>query len=121
MAGQSYQLAGTNAYATPDAANVGLSSGLDTRLSDYVSSFTIAPNSIFSFVAKGRFDVNTFAARRIDLVINYNLGRWTGSIQFANYQAQPVIGYYVRRQGLAFRRAIRSATIISRRATSPST
>ena len=30
VAGQSAQLAGTNAYATPDAANVGLSSGLDT-------------------------------------------------------------------------------------------
>jgi len=102
IAGQSYQLAGTNSYATPDAANVGLSSGLDTRRSDYVGAVTIAPNSIFSFVAKSRFDVNSMAARRVDLLATYNIGRLTGSVQFANYEAQPVIGYDVRREGLAF-------------------
>ncbi|MGA7386244.1 MAG: LPS-assembly protein LptD [Methylocella sp.] len=102
LGGQSYQLAGTNSYATPDAANVGLSSGLDTRLSDYVGAFTIAPNSIFSFIAKARFDVSSLAARRVDLITNYNFGALTGSIQFADYEAQPVIGYDVRREGLAF-------------------
>ncbi len=101
IGGQSYQLAGTNSYATPDAANVGLSSGLDTRLSDYVSALTIAPNSIFSFVAKARFDVSSLAARRLDLITNYNFGALTGSIQFADYEAQPVIGYDVRREGLS--------------------
>ena len=101
IGGQSYQLAGTNSYATPDAANVGLSSGLDTRRSDYVSAFTIAPNSIFSFVAKARFDVSSLAARRLDLITNYNFGALTGSIQFADYEAQPVIGYDVRREGLS--------------------
>ena len=101
IGGQSYQLAGTNSYATPDAANVGLSSGLDTRLSDYVGAFTIAPNSIFSFIAKARFDVSSLAARRVDLITNYNFGALTGSIQFADYEAQPVIGYDVRREGLS--------------------
>ncbi|MGH6799903.1 MAG: LPS-assembly protein LptD [Methylocella sp.] len=101
IGGQSYQLAGTNSYATPDAANVGLSSGLDTRRSDYVSAATFAPNSIFSFIAKARFDVSSLAARRVDLITNYNFGALTGSIQFANYQAQPVIGYAVRREGLS--------------------
>jgi LPS-assembly protein len=100
MAGQSYQLAGTNSYATPDAANVGLSSGLDTRLSDYVASFTAAPNSIVSFLAKARFDVNSLAARRIDISTNLNFGALTSSIQYANYEAQPLIGYGVRREGL---------------------
>jgi LPS-assembly protein len=101
IGGQSYQLAGTNSYATPDAANVGLSSGLDTRLSDYVSAFTIAPSSIFSFIAKARFDVSSLAVRRLDLITNYNFGALTGAIQFADYEAQPVIGYAVRRQGLS--------------------
>ncbi|MEJ0095341.1 MAG: LPS-assembly protein LptD [Methylocella sp.] len=101
IAGQSYQVAGTNSYATPDAANVGLSSGLDTRRSDYVTGLTVAPNAILSFTAKTRLDVDTFAPRRIDLVTAYNLGAWTGNIQYANYQAQPVIGYYVRREGLS--------------------
>ncbi len=101
VGGQSYQVAGTNSYATPDAANVGLSSGLDTRLSDYVGAFTLAPIPVLSFTAKGRFDVDTLEARRIDLVGTYNLGAWTGGIQYANYQSQPVIGYYVRREGLS--------------------
>ena len=43
-----------------------------------------------------------FDARRVDLIANYNFGALTGSVQFANYQAQPVIGYDVRREGLAF-------------------
>ncbi len=101
IGGQSYQLAGTNSYATPDAANVGLSSGLDTRRSDYVGAVTIAPTAIFSIVGKARFDADTLQARRVDLIASYNLGALTGSIQFANYLAQPVIGYDVRREGLA--------------------
>jgi len=101
IGGQSYQVAGTNSYATPDAANVGLSSGLDTRASDYVGAFTIAPNSIFSFIAKARFDVDSLAVRRLDLSANYNFGALTGAIQFADYEAQPVIGYDVRREGLS--------------------
>lgn len=102
IAGQSYQVAGVNSYATPDAANVGLSSGLDTRASDYVTGFSFAPNTVFSLTAKTRLDVNTFAPRRIDVIGSYNFGAWTGSIQYANYEAQPVIGYYVRREGLSF-------------------
>jgi LPS-assembly protein len=101
IGGQSYQVAGTNSYATPDAANVGLSSGLDTRRSDYVSALTIVPNPIFSFIAKARFDVDSLAARRLDLLATYNFGALTGVIQFANYEAQPVIGYDVRREGLS--------------------
>jgi len=99
--GQSYQVAGTNSYATPDAANVGLSSGLDTRRSDYVGSFTIAPTPIFALIAKSRFDVDTLAPRRVDVGLNANFGPLTGNASFADYQAQPLIGYYVHRQGLA--------------------
>jgi LPS-assembly protein len=100
IAGQSYQVAGTNSYATADAANVGLSSGLDTPASDYVAAFTLVPGPILSFTAKGRFDEATLEPRRIDLISNINLGAWTGSVQFADYQAQPVIGYDVTREGL---------------------
>lgn len=101
IAGQSYQVAGTNAYAQPDAANVGLSSGLDTRMSDYIGALTVVPNSSISFIAKGRFDVMTFEPRRIDLGTALKVGGFTGNIQYANYTAQPVIGYDVRREGLA--------------------
>jgi LPS-assembly protein len=101
IAGQSYQVAGANSYATPDAANIGLSSGLDTRLSDYVGAFTIAPGGPINFTAKGRFDEATLEPRRVDLIASGNFGALTTNIQYANYQAQPVIGYDVRREGLA--------------------
>ena len=100
--GQSLQVAGRNGFATADAANVGLSSGLDTRRSDYVGRFAIAPNSTFSFVAKARFDAKTFEPRRIDLIAGATFGPLNVSAQYANYSAQPVIGFDVRRQGLTF-------------------
>ena len=64
LLGQSIQLAGMNSYSTADAANVGLSSGLDTRASDIVGRFAFAPNSKITFVAKGRFDKDSLEARR---------------------------------------------------------
>ena len=102
MAGQSRQLGGRNSYATPDAANVGLSSGLDTRSSDYVGRIAFAPNGMVSFVAKGRFDPSTLRARRIDLVAGMTFGGLTATAQYANYEAQTLIGFDKRRQGLSF-------------------
>ena len=101
MAGQSFQLAGKNAYATPDAANIGLSSGLDTRRSDFVARAAFAPNSTFNFVAKSRFDQNTLAMRRLDLMTTANIGALELGLQYANYQAQPLLGYDQRREGLS--------------------
>jgi LPS-assembly protein len=101
IVGQSAQIAGTNAYSTPDAANIGLSSGLDKRLSDYVAGATLSPLPLISFGASGRFDSGTLENRRVDLTTQLNFGALTGGVQFANYQAQPVIGYDVRREGLA--------------------
>ena len=101
MVGQSFQLAGRNSYATPDMANIGLSSGLDTRASDLVSRFAIAPNSTFSFIAKGRFDPDTFNLRRFDMMANATIGPVTGSLQYARYEAQPLIGYDKRREGVS--------------------
>ncbi len=102
MAGQSFQLAGRNSYATPDAANVGLSSGLDSRRSDYVGRIAFAPNGMLSFVAKARFDQANMHLRRLDLVAGATLGPLTATAQYANYSAQPIIGFDVRRQGLSF-------------------
>ena len=101
MVGQSFQLAGRNSYGTPDMANIGLSSGLDTRRSDLVSRFAIAPNSTFSFIAKGRFDPDTFNLRRFDMMANATIGPITGSLQYARYEAQPLIGYDKRREGVS--------------------
>ncbi len=101
MAGQSFQVAGLNSYATPDAANIGLSSGLDTRRSDYVTRFAFAPNSTFNFMAKGRFDPTNFALRRLDYLMTANVGAFELGLQYARYQAQPLLGFDQRREGLS--------------------
>jgi LPS-assembly protein len=100
--GQSHQLAGVNPYATPDAANIGLSSGLDTKASDYISRFTYSPNSNYAIVAKARFDEATWAMRRFDVAATAHYGPLLFSTQFANYEQQPLIGYIYRREGLQF-------------------
>ncbi len=101
MIGQSMQLAGSNSYASPDAANVGLSSGLDKKRSDVVARLAYAPNSMFSFIAKSRIDPDTREVKRIDLMANMNFGTFETSLQYARYTAQPLIGYDQRREGLA--------------------
>ncbi|WP_457796948.1 LPS-assembly protein LptD [Methylocystis sp. S23] len=101
MVGQSSQIAGSNSYSTADAANVGLNSGLDSRVSDLVGRFAFAPNAFVSFVAKGRFDKSDLNAKRIDLFSTFNFEPVTLQLQYANYASQPAIGFDMRRQGLS--------------------
>lgn len=102
MVGQSYHLAGVNSYASPDAANVGISSGLDSRMSDIVTRAQFSSGSMFSFIAKTRLDATTYALRRLDLVAALNWGPLQASMNFARYDAQPLIGFEKMRQGVAF-------------------
>ena len=102
MVGQSYQLAGTNTYATADAAHVGIASGLDTRQSDLVTRFALAPNAFTSFMVKGRFDPNDMTMRRLDVAASARFSnKLEGSLQYARYEAQPYIGYDKRREGVS--------------------
>lgn len=100
LVGQSVQVAGINSYATPDAANIGLSSGLDKPVSDYVTRLTYAPSSNYSFITKARFDQADWALRRLDLSARANYGPLAFAVNYANYAAQPIIGYNERREGL---------------------
>jgi LPS-assembly protein len=100
MFGQSAQLAGTNSYATPDAANIGLESGLNTRMSDYVGRVTYTPNSNYTFVTKARFNEANWSLDRLDIGAHAHYGPLDLSAQFANYTQQPQIGYVFRREGM---------------------
>jgi len=102
MFGQSYQLAGINPFAQPDMANIGLESGLETRASNYVSRISYSPNTNYTFVAKAQFDQATWALARFDVAATANYGPLHFSGQFADYEAQPLIGYIYRREGLQF-------------------
>jgi LPS-assembly protein len=101
LVGQSLQVAGQNSFATPDAANVGLSSGLDKRASDIVSRFSFSTASSFAFIAKARFDPNSFEMRRLDMTSTARFGALEATLQYARYTAQPVTGFDRRREGVS--------------------
>ena len=101
LVGQSYQLAGRNSFNSPDAANIGLQSGLDTRASNYVTRVAIAPTSMFAFIAKTQLDPTNFDLKRLDLMANGKFGAVELGVQYARYDAQPLIGFNERREGLS--------------------
>ena len=98
--GQSYQLFGQNSFALGDTTNTGLNSGLDTTRSDYVARFAYQPNSIYTFTSRFRFDNNDFTVRRFELEGTARFDRWTGTLLYGDYAAQPEIGFLDRRQGI---------------------
>jgi len=97
--GQSYQLFGDNSFSNGDITNTGLNSGLDTSRSDYVARVSYQPNRIYSFISRFRFDEADFTLRRLEVEARANFDRWSGSIMYGNYDAQPALGFLTRRQG----------------------
>ncbi len=98
--GQSYQLFGTNSFATGDATNTGLDSGLDTSRSDYVARMQFQPNRIYQFTSRFRFDENDFSLKRLELETTANFDRWRVALLYGDYAAQPELGFLDRRQGV---------------------
>ena len=47
------------------------------------------PNSTFTFTSRFRFDENDFTLQRIELEATANFDRWTISVLYGNYAAQP--------------------------------
>ena len=97
--GQSYSL-WDNSFAQGGIANSGLDSGLDTTRSDYVARATFQPNATYKFSSRFRFDNDTFAVKRTELEAAANFDRWSVSLIYGDYAAQPDIGFLDRRQGL---------------------
>jgi LPS-assembly protein len=98
--GQSYQLFGQNSFALAGPTNTGLDSGLDTARSDYVARATYQPNSILALTSRFRMDEQDFTLRRTELEASANFGRWTTSVMYGNYDAQPALGFLNRREGI---------------------
>jgi LPS-assembly protein len=98
--GQSYQLFGTNSFAVADPTNTGLDSGLETRRSDYVARLSYQPDRIYSLSTRYRFDEDTFALRRFEVEGRANYDRWSLSALYGNYDAQPLLGFLTRREGV---------------------
>ena len=98
--GQSYQLFGQNSFALGGLTNTGLQSGLDTARSDYVARMSYQPNSTFTFTSRFRFDESDFTLQRTELETSANFGRWTTSVMYGSYAAQPALGFLNAREGI---------------------
>ncbi len=98
--GQSYQLFGLNSYAVSDLTNTGINSGLETARSDYVGRFAYQPNSIYTFTTRVRLDEATTQIKRFETEARANFNRWSVSLLYGNYAAQPELGFLTRREGL---------------------
>jgi LPS-assembly protein len=98
--GQSYQIFGQNSYAVGGATNTGLNSGLDTDQSDYVARMVFQPNATYSFSSQFRFDHNDFSVQRTELQASASFDRWSTTVMYGEYAAQPALGFLTDRQGV---------------------
>jgi LPS-assembly protein len=98
--GQSYQLFGLNSYTVQDVTNTGLDSGLDKPRSDYVARINYSPNRTYTFSTRARFDEQTLDVQRFEAEGRASFDRWSVSLMYGNYAAQPELGYLTRREGL---------------------
>jgi LPS-assembly protein len=98
--GQSYQLFGQNSFAIGGATNTGLDTGLDTSRSDYVAGVAYQPNSTLSLTSRFRFDQADFTLQRLEFEAAANFDRWTTTVTYGSYAAQPLLGFLDRREGI---------------------
>ena len=98
--GQSYQLFGLNSFAVQDATNTGLDSGLQNTRSDYVARVNYSPNRTYTFSVRSRMDEATLNINRFEAEGRAAFDRWSVSMLYGNYAAQPQLGYLTRREGL---------------------
>jgi LPS-assembly protein len=91
--GQSFHLAGTNPYASPDLVNVGAASGLDTDRSDYVGMVGLSSPTGLSLAAGARFDQSNFDLRRTDVSAAYTSRPLSVSGVYSFIEAQPDYGF----------------------------
>jgi LPS-assembly protein len=98
--GQSYQLFGLNSFAVADVTNTAVDSGLEHAKSDYVGSVSYSPNRTYTFSVRARVDEQTSEVNRFEAEGRANFDRWSVSLMYGDYAAQPDIGYLTRREGI---------------------
>jgi LPS-assembly protein len=108
--GQSYQLFGLNSFAVQDVTNTAVDSGLQTPKSDYVASLSYSPNRTYTFSTRARFDQATGSVQRFEAEGRANFDRWSVSVLYGDYGAQPDIGYLTRREGVLVSGSVKIAS-----------
>jgi len=98
--GQSYQLFGLNSFAVRDLTNTGVDSGLQRAASDYVASAEYSPNRTYTFSVRTRLDQQTLNINRFEAEGRASFDRWSVSLLYGDYAAQPDLGILTRRTGI---------------------
>jgi LPS-assembly protein len=92
--GESYQIAGQNAYDNAFYAT----SGLATDASDYVGGLYLQASSNLHFSAQSRFNQSTLAIERTDLGSSANYGPIQLGVNYANVSGEPGLALGATRQ-----------------------
>ncbi len=105
LLGQSFQLAGDNAYANPGVDANGDPvfspfSGLESSRSDYVLGAYIAPTNAFRLISQSRFDEAELDLRRQDAAVVAEVGPFSASVIYAYTASDPEAGIDDEQQDL---------------------
>jgi LPS-assembly protein len=65
-----------------------------------VARLSYQPDGTYTFTTRYRFAQETFAMRRFEVEGRANYDRWTIGLLYGHYDAQPLIGFLDRRQGI---------------------
>lgn len=103
--GQSFHLAGENAYVDPGsdptgAFNFSPATGLETNRSDYVAGLYVAPVAGLSVIAQGRFDEKDWSLRRQDTMVQAAYGPLFGSVAYTFSYFDPSLGLLDNQQDI---------------------
>ena len=92
VGGQSFQLAGTNAFALANRQQVGVASGLEPSASYAVLGAYGSLADTFKGGAKLQVDSSSFAIKRAGLGLSYNRDGWSGALNYGYAAATPLTG-----------------------------
>ncbi|MCT4655291.1 MAG: LPS-assembly protein LptD [Cohaesibacter sp.] len=107
LAGQSFQLSGTNSFARQDLTSTGLDSGLDSKKSDYVARVGINSGKNIQGIARGRFDSRTAKLKYAALEASGTYQRYSGSLGYSYTDKRPSAGINEIRQEITGSAAVR--------------
>ena len=105
LAGQSYQIAGDNAYSNPGINSSGNpvftpNSGLETGRSDYVVGAYLAPIAGLQLISQSRFDEKGWNMRRQDAGGNITFGPFQAAAIYAYLNTDPTNGIYAAQEDI---------------------
>jgi LPS-assembly protein len=105
LAGESFQLAGTNPYKDPGVDANGNPvftpvSGLQTDRSDYVLGAYLQPFNLVQLISQSRFSSHDFGLQREDAGAQLTIGPFTNSTIYSFLSSDPANGIYSSQQDL---------------------